>query len=132
MSKDPKDALESIDAFMIAQILSTPDEEVLAEMLPDDEARIKAALERAQQVVGKEKLTKARAELDAARGSTKVVRFSRDRAARHLASLLAADRGLKGKITLAARNASGESSEDDEGLLEDIDELFRDDDAEGR
>ncbi|MBS0244943.1 MAG: hypothetical protein JSS20_22450 [Proteobacteria bacterium] len=42
------------------------------------------------------------------------------------AKLLAADPALRGKLTLAARNAADSNGEDDEGLGNDLAELERD------
>lgn len=123
-----KSKLDRIDDFMIEEILATPDEEILAEVSEEEIAAAQSALDKARQSVGKMRLAKAQAEVAASRKSPSVIPLDRVRAQSNLKQMITDDPALRGKLTLAARNADGSSGDDDEGLLEDLAELLGKDD----
>lgn len=130
MSGDPKDdaaKVDAIEAFLADQIINASDEEALAEVSADEIKAARATAERAKLIVGKRKLEAARAQLAASTSASTVVPFDAARTRKRLETLVRGD-GEKGeRLTLAARGAKGDVDADDEGILEDLNELLGDD-----
>lgn len=122
-----KTPLDALDDAMFLEIMNTPDSEIISEVGEVEIAKGFATLDRAKQKVAQHRLLAAKAALEADRASRrgKVVPIDRGRAKADLDQLLRSDAALRGKLTLAARNAKGDM-EDDEGLLDDLAELQRD------
>lgn len=130
MSGDPKDdaaKVDAIEAFLADQIINASDEEALAAVSADDIKVALAAVERAKSIVGKRRLAAAKAGFAASTASSTVVPFDASRTRKRLESLVRGD-GEKGtRLTFAARGAKGDVDADDEGILEDLNELLGDD-----
>lgn len=118
--------LEQIDELIINEILATPDNEIVQEVGKADIAAGRAALAGAEARIGQRRFEAARAQLEASKRAGRVVPIDSASAEAAKAKLLATDAALRGKLTLAARNAAGGDSDDDEGLAEDLAELERD------
>jgi hypothetical protein len=118
-----KDKLELLDEFLLNEILSMPDDEVIAEAGQPDIASTSAAIEAAKKMAGNMRFAEAKAMMEQDRKASHVVSLDRVKARAELASLIGQDKALRGKLTLAARNAAEGQGEDDEGLLDDLAEL---------
>ena len=128
-----KTPLDAFDDAIFAEIMTASDSEVIAEV---GEARITkgfAVLERAKQQAARQRLLDAKAELQAARSSSRktVVAIDKARAKADFERILQSDASLRSKLTLAVRKATGSDMSDDEGLLEDFAELQRDAEKNG-
>jgi hypothetical protein len=127
MTSDPKkDRLGSIDEFVISEILSMSETEILSEV-PD--AGIEEAQRRLEQVklaAGRQRFEEIRAEIERESASGGVVSFDRAKARAELKNIIANDSELRGKLTMAARNLDGNVDDDVEGILEDLAELDAD------
>jgi hypothetical protein len=127
-----KTRLEQIDELIINEILATPDNEIIEEVGKADIAAGRAALQVAEARIGQRRFDAARAQLEASKAAARVVSIDGASAKAAKAKLLASDPALRGKLTLAARNAAGEDSDDDEGLSDDLAELERDASDKGK
>jgi hypothetical protein len=121
-----KTRLEQIDELIINEILATPDNEIVQEVGKSDIAAGRAALQGAEARIGQRRFEAARAQLEASKAAARVVPIDNASAKAAKARLLASDPALRGKLTLAARNAAVGEGDDDEGLVDDLAELERD------
>jgi hypothetical protein len=123
-----KTRLEQIDELIINEILATPDDEIIQEVGNAAIADGRAALKGAEAKIGQKRFEAARAQLEASKVAARVVPIESANAKAAKAKLLAAGPTLRGKLTLAARNAAGSDADDDddEGLGDDLAELERD------
>ena len=101
-----KTRLEQIDELIINEILATPDDEIIEEVgkrISQPAAR-RCRLRRRGSVNGGS--NSARAQLEASKATARVVPIDSASVKAAKAKLLASDPALRGKLTLAARNAS--------------------------
>lgn len=114
------DRLDALDDFFMEEVLGSDD------LAVDAEAALAVALadlERAELLVRKMRLKEIRSQIDAERFTTRVVSFDPDRIRQRLA---AAANDPEIRMTLAARNAISDGSEDLDSFLEDMAELEHD------
>jgi len=121
-----KTRLEQIDELIIAEILATPDDEIVEEVGKADIDAGRAALRNAEARLAQRRFQMAKEQLEASKAGPRVVPIDSASAKAAKAKLLASDPELRGKLTLAARNAGDGDSDDDEGLADDLAELERD------
>lgn len=121
--------LSRMDDLVMNDLFAISDDELLAEATEDgvDVAAVGAAgrqaLERAVLAAGKLKLQRIREEMASdADAKRKVVPINVNAARSELQGILSRNRDAANKLTMAARNQSGDV-EDDEGILEDFIEL---------
>lgn len=120
--------LAALDRFMVDQILNTSDDEIIAEAEPGDMEKVEDAFRKAKLAAGKAMMAKAKAGLAASK-SADVVTFDRTRMRQKLDGLVASQGEHGQRLTLAARGAKGSVDGDDEGILEDLNELLGDEDG---
>ena len=127
--KERKELNRLADA-LVDDVLSSPDEEVLADSEDDGidaaelAARLRGVFEHTITEAGKAKLAAAsRAAASAKRSGARLVRIDRADARRRYDAMIAQDPNLKKKMTLAARKGEGQSDRDIEGAIEDLEEL---------
>ncbi|KQT51191.1 hypothetical protein ASG43_21540 [Aureimonas sp. Leaf454] len=125
-----EDKLAALDHFMLEQILSASDEEILGQAEPRDAERVEEAFRKAKLAAGKAKMAKARAAMAATQAAT-VVPFDPVRTRQRLNDLVKSQGEHGKRLTLAARGAKGGVDGDEEGILEDLNELLADDDGKG-
>lgn len=119
--------LARMDDLVMNDLFAISDDDLLAEATEDgvDVAAIGAAgrqaLERAVLAAGKLKLQRIREEM-ASDAKKKVVPINIKAARSDLQGILSRNRDAANKLTVAARNQSGDV-QDDEGILEDFIEL---------
>lgn len=127
-TKKARDRLERMDDFVLEDLFSMSDEDLLKEAMEDGvdlaavgEAGL-ASLERAQLIVGKRRMAAIRREmeLDARKPALKPVRGASQA---DLQGILARNREAASKLTMAARNETGSLDDDAEGILADFIEL---------
>lgn len=120
-----KDAerMSLIDDFMLEEIFSDDADDVETGA---GEA-IRKSLEGAELAMRKKHMAQIRAQIDGERRNPRVVHVDADRMR---AKLKAAANDPDMKMTLAARNAVEGGNDEEEGLLEDLAELERDEDGE--
>ncbi|MBB4426594.1 hypothetical protein GGD66_005164 [Bradyrhizobium sp. CIR48] len=127
-TKKARVRVERMDDFVLEDIFSISDEDLLKEAMEDGvdltavgEAGL-ASLERAQLMVGKRRMAVIRREmeLDARKPALKPVRGASQA---DLQGILARNREAASKLTMAARNESGSLDDDAEGILADFIEL---------
>ena len=126
--KKAKEQVVRMDDFVMDGLFSLSDEEFLQEAMEEgvnldavgDAGR--KAFERAQLIVGKKRLALVRQEmlLDAKKPSPIPKRAT---AQSDLESILSRNREAASKLTMAARNGSGDMQDDSEGILADFVEL---------
>jgi hypothetical protein len=121
-----KGRLEQIDELIINEILATPEDEIVQEVGKAAIAAGRVALQGAEARIGQRRFAAARAQLEASKAAAQVIPIDRASANAAMAKLLASNPTLKGKLTLAARNAAASDGDDDEGLAADLAELERD------
>jgi hypothetical protein len=125
--KKAKAKLVRMDDLVMNDLLAISDDELLAEAMEDgvDVAAVGAAgrqaFERAVLAAGKLKLQRIREEM-ASDATRKVVPINVKAARSELQGILSRNRDAANKLTMAARNQSGDV-QDDEGILEDFVEL---------
>ncbi|RQH12689.1 hypothetical protein [Bradyrhizobium sp. RP6] len=122
-----KAKLARMDDLVMNDLFAISDDELLAEAMEDgiDVAAVGAtgreAFERAVLAAGKVKLQRIREEM-ASDAKRRVVPINAKAARSELQGILSRNRDAASKLTMAARNQSGEV-EDDDGILEDFIEL---------
>lgn len=127
-TKKARDRVERMDDFVMDDLFSISDEELLKEAIEDgvDLTMVgkagREALERAQLVVGKRRMALVRREieLDSKKPPAKPKRGASQAG---LQGILARNRAAASKLTMAARNESGSLDDDAEGILADFIEL---------
>lgn len=130
MSDDKKarDRLERMDDFVLDDLFSISDEELMKEAIEDgvDLEEVGraglAALERAQLVVGRRRMAAIRREMeqDSRRPPLRPVRGASQSGLR---GILARNQEAASKLTMAARNETGSLDDDAEGIMADFMEL---------
>ena len=112
-------------------IIATSDEEIIAEVGLDEIRRARSLLEAVKSSVARKLLTNARTEYEAWR-SEQGTRPSSNRPATHqeFESLKRRDAGFDKKMMLAARNGRAPTERDEEGLVDDFEDLKRLEDGE--
>lgn len=126
--KKAKDQVVRMDDFVMDDLFSLSDEELLQEALEDgvDLAAVgdagRKSFERAQFIVGKKRLALVRKEmeLDAIKPVLKPIRGTSQA---DLEGILSRNREAASKLTMAARNELGDIQDDSEGILADFIEL---------
>lgn len=118
-----KDKLALLDDLVIAEILATPDEEVLKGADPAGIAATRARAAAAKRLVGRQRMAEAKAAMAIERARPNVVPLDLTKGAAALRSLRAQDRGLDQKLTLAARSGRDGAEADQGGIEEDLAEL---------
>lgn len=113
-----------------AERLSLIDDLMLDEIFADDDdieegavEAMKQSFDSAELALRKRRMAKIRAEIDGERRNPVMIPFDADRMRE---KLRAAANDPEMKMTLAARNAVENGDEEEEGLLEDLAELERD------
>jgi hypothetical protein len=108
------------------EIIAAPDEEIVAEIGLDEIRRARSLLAAVKAGVARKLLTNARAEYEAWR-SGQGTRAPSNRTATHqeFESLKRKDAGFDKKIMLAARNGRAPTERDEEGLVDDFEDLKR-------
>jgi hypothetical protein len=119
-----KTRLDHFDEFMINEILATSDEDIIAEVGEQAIDSAIAGIEAAKLDAGKTAFTTAKSQMVADRQHQIVVPMDRAKARANLSSLMKSDQSFASKLTLAARNAASGQNNDDEGLLDDLEELL--------
>ncbi len=119
--------LDDLYDALIDEILGTSDEEIVAEVTPDDIERTKAAFARAEQEVGSHMLAAAKSGVRAWRASSKRETSPEALTARRTRfdEFRSTDAEFRKKSTLAARNGEKPTERDLDGLADDLDELSR-------
>lgn len=128
MSGNDADKLAALDRFMIDQILNASDEEILEHAEPSDAERAADAFRRARLAVAKAKMADARAAMSATKAKA-VTPFDVVRTRQRLNDLVRSQGEHGQRLTLAARGAKGDVDNDDEGILDDLNELLGDEDG---
>ncbi|TXN21842.1 hypothetical protein [Methylobacterium sp. WL19] len=135
----PEEALANFEDAMLENLLATSDEDLRAEVIdeggsPDAVvATMRARLAAAAEECTRMRLGEAKAGLEAFRagGETKVVPFDVTRQRERLAAMRRGDPAASGMM-MAARKGQGLSEGDEEGLLQDLADLDRLDEASDR
>jgi hypothetical protein len=126
--KKAKDQVVRMDDFVMEGLFTLSDEELLQEALEDgvDIAAIgdagRKSFERAQIIVGKNRLALVRQEMEMD-AKKPVLKPLRGASQADLDGILSRNREAASKLTMAARNESGDIQEDSEGILGDFIEL---------
>jgi hypothetical protein len=127
-TKKARDRVERMDDFVLEDLFSISDEDLLKEAMEDgiDLDAVgkagRASLERAQLIVGKRRMAHIRREmeLDSRKPTLKPVRGASQA---NLQGILARNREAASKLTIAARNETGSLDDDAEGIMADFIEL---------
>ena len=127
-TRKARDRVERMDDFVLEDLFSIADEDLLKEAMEDgvDLAAVAeaglASLERAQLIVGKRRMALVRREmeLDSRKPSLRPVGGA---SRNNLQGILARNRVAASKLTMAARNETGSLDDDAEGILADFIEL---------
>lgn len=129
-SKKERDALDRLADAFVDDILNASDEDILAEITEDygdpDKlaADMLAMFERTAQEAGKAKLAAAKqAAAEARKKGASVVHINPPDARRRYEDMVANDRDLSDKLTLAARKGEDQSERDIDSAIEDLEEL---------
>jgi hypothetical protein len=122
MNVEDTDPMSLIDEFMLDEIFSDDSGEVEEGALE----ALRKSLEGAELAVRKYRMTELRTQIDNERRTSTVIEVD---AVRMRAKLKAAANDPDMKMTLAARNAVDGGDDEEEGLLEDLAELERDEAA---
>ncbi len=140
MTEDPKKeraALDHLANALVDDILNTPDEDILAEVVEDNGApekiaeKMRALFERTIQEEGKAKLAAAKkAVAEGRRRGEAVVNIDPAEGRRRYEAMISNDPDLSKKLTMAARKGEGQSERDIESAIEDLAELGALDDKE--
>ena len=128
---DDKDKLALLDDLVIAEILATPDDVILAGVSPGQIDALRQEVTTARIRAGKGRMADAKAALAIDRARPVVVSLDQARRATALKSARAQDRTLDQKLTMAARSGGADYEADRPGIEEDLAELEAWDD-EGR
>ncbi len=130
-SDDMKKANEKVvrmDDFFLDELFSTPDQDLLQEASEDgiDVAAVgnegREAFEGAQLIVGRNRLSVVRQEMakDQKKSPNSI---DRARAQSEVNAILSRNREAQSKLTMAARNESGDQDDDMDSIIEDFAEL---------
>lgn len=127
-TKKARDRVERMDDFVLEDLFSISDEDLLKEAIEDgvDLAAVgeagRASFERAQLIVGKRRMALIRREmeLDSRRPPAKPVRGASQT---DLQRILARNQEAASKLTMAARNETGSLDDDADGIMADFIEL---------
>jgi len=122
MNVKDTDPMSLIDEFMLDEIFSDDSGEIEEGALE----ALRKSLEGAELAIRKRRMTELRMQIDNERRISTVIEVD---AVRMRAKLKAAANDPDMKMTLAARNAVGGGDDEEEGLLEDLAELERDEAA---
>ena len=122
MNVKDTDPMSLIDEFMLDEIFSDDSGEIEEGALE----ALRRSLEGAELSIRKRRMTELRMQIDNERRISSVIEVD---AVRMRAKLKAAANDPDLKMTLAARNAVGGGDDEEEGLLEDLAELERDEAA---
>ncbi|MBU0776507.1 MAG: hypothetical protein EPO45_11010 [Sphingobium sp.] len=122
MNVKDTDPMSLIDEFMLDEIFSDDSGEIEEGALE----ALRRSLEGAELSIRKRRMTELRMQIDNERRISTVIEVD---AVRMRAKLKAAANDPDLKMTLAARNAVGGGDDEEEGLLEDLAELERDEAA---
>lgn len=122
MNVKDTDPMSLIDEFMLDEIFSADSGEIEEGALE----ALRKSLEGAELAIRKHRMTELRMQIDNERRISTVIEVD---AVRMRAKLKAAANDPDMKMTLAARNAVGGGNDEEEGLLEDLAELERDEAA---
>jgi len=117
--------LAALDRFMVEQILGASEDEILSQAEPGDVERADEAFRKARQAAGKSMMARAREAATASRTAAPAP-FDAVRTRQRLNDLVRSQGAHAQRLTLAARGAKGDVDGDDEGILEDLNELLRD------
>lgn len=120
---DDKDKLALLDDLVIAEILSTPDDVILAGIPPGRIDALRQEVTTARIRAGKGRMADAKAALALDRARPVVVSLDQARGATALKAVRAQDRTLDQKLTMAARSGGGDYEADRPGIEEDLAEL---------
>jgi len=126
--KKARDQVVRMDDFVMDDLFSISDEELLKEAMEDgvDLAAVgetgRKSLERAQLIVGKRRMALVRQEMEADSKKPALQPVGATSQA-GLQGILARNRAAASKLTMAARNESGSLEDDAEGILADFIEL---------
>jgi hypothetical protein len=126
--KKARDQVVRMDDFVMDDLFSISDEELLKEAMEDgvDLAKVgeagRESLERAQLIIGKRRMALVRREieLDSKKPILKPIRGTSQA---NLQGILARNQAAASKLTMAARNETGSLDDDAEGILADFIEL---------
>jgi hypothetical protein len=136
-TKQERDALVRLADVLVDDIIDTPDKDILAEIADDygDPAKLadnmRVLFERTVHEAGKAKLAAAkRAAQEAHSKSATVVSIAPTKARRRYEKMIADDKELSDKLTMAARKGEGQSECDILSTIEDLAELGVFDDEE--
>ncbi|WP_052507894.1 hypothetical protein [Sphingomonas hengshuiensis] len=122
MNVKDTDPMSLIDEFMLDEIFSDDSGEIEEGALE----ALRKSLEGAELAIRKRRMTELRMQMNNERRISTVIEVD---AVRMRAKLKAAANDPDMKMTLAARNAVGGGDDEEEGLLEDLAELERDEAA---
>ncbi len=117
-----------MDDFVMNDLFSLSDDELLREATEDgiDVAAVGAAgrqaFEQAQLTIGKARLERIRKEM-ASDAKNVVVPLDTNSALSEMQAILSRNRDAANKLTMAARNQSGDAQDDLDGILQDFFEL---------
>jgi hypothetical protein len=112
---------------LIEDILSTSDEEIVSETSREEIEKVRHALARAEENIGRGRLAAAKAGLEAWRRTDRRTLDAAGRAANRdrFDRLRAGDAAFQRKMTLAARNGEAPTDDDLSGLADDYAEVRR-------
>ena len=130
---DDKGKLARLDDLVIAEILATPDHEIIARADLAEVEVVRAEIAAARTRAGKDRMAKAKVALALAHARPKVVPLDHARGAAALSAARVSDRDLDRKLTLAARSGGPDYEADRPGIEEDLAELdaWEDEDKDG-
>jgi len=126
--KAARDQVVRMDNLIMDDLFSMSDEELLREAAENgiDVAAVgvegQKAFERAQQIVGRNRLALVRQEMSEDEKKSPIP-VDREKAQSEVNAILARNREMSKKLTMAARNEAGELSDDMDGILDDFVEL---------
>ena len=120
---DDKDKLALLDDLVLAEILSTPDDAILAGMAPGRIDALRQEITTARIRTGKGRMADAKASLAIDRARPVVVSLNQARGSTALKAARAQDRTLDQKLTMAARSGGANYEADRTGIEEDLAEL---------
>ena len=131
---DDKDKLARLDDLVLAEILSMPDDEILAGVEPAKLDALRQEVATARVKAGKSRMASAKASLALARARPTVVPLDPARRAAATRDARTRDRTLDQGLTLAARNGGVDYEADRPGIEEDLAELeaWEEEDRDGR
>jgi hypothetical protein len=119
--------LENLCDAIIEDILSTPDDQIVAEMSKEEIEGVRAALTRAEQEAGARVLASAKSGIETWKANARRAVPASERTAvrARFDKFRTGDKEFEKKATLAARNGEKPTDRDLEGLADDYAELRR-------